>query len=285
MCESVGDIMKSKFDLSSQFLKKDDLLICPKCKKKILLNNHSLVCENNHTFDISKKGVVTLLSTNHIKVSKIYNYALFYNRREFIKKMFYKDLYNKIVNIINDKFDREINIIDLGCGEGIHTMNILANLKMKYVYYGFDYSKIAIDMASDYNNSSRLYFVSDVNDIPIKDDSADVIIDILSPYNTKEVKRLLKKDGIFVKVAPNKNYLKELRKATDIYPYEKEVEIENNLKSNFKNINKETTMTVYPITKQEFDYLINMSPMHNETVKQIPKEITIDLIIYIMNGV
>ena len=48
-------------------------------------------------------------------------------------------------------------------------MNILNSLKLNYVYYGFDYSKTAIDMASYYNSDVRFYFVADVNNVPIKD--------------------------------------------------------------------------------------------------------------------
>ena len=79
--------MLSKFDYSKNFLKNDDLLICPICKERLILNDHSLVCKNKHTYDISKKGITTLVSHNHIKESKIYNYELFSNRRKFIQKM------------------------------------------------------------------------------------------------------------------------------------------------------------------------------------------------------
>ena len=276
--------MLSKFDYSKNFLKNDDLLICPICKERLILNDHSLVCKNKHTYDISKKGITTLVSHNHIKESKIYNYELFSNRRKFIQKMYYKDLYNKIINIINQNFDKKINIIDLGCGEGAHTMNILNSLKLNYVYYGFDYSKTAIDMASYYNSDVRFYFVADVNNVPIKDNSIDLIIDILSPYNQSEIKRLLKKNGIFVKVAPGKDYLKEMRAATNISTYDKDVEVEQNLNKNFKVVKKEHILNTYSITKDDFKLLLKMSPMYNDKVFKIPEKITIDLMIYIMNG-
>ena len=277
-------IMLSKFEYSKNFLKKDDLLICPICKERLILNDHSLVCKNKHTYDISKKGITTLVSHSHIKESKIYNYELFLNRRNFIQKLYYKDLYEKIIHIINHHFDNKINIVDLGCGEGAHTMNILELLKQKYMYYGFDYSRVAIDMASTYNCDNRFYFVADVNNVPIKDNSAHLIIDILSPYNQLEIKRLLKKNGLFIKVAPGKNYLKEMRAATNISTYDKDIEVEQNLNKNFKIIKKEHILKTYPITSDDFKSLLKMSPMYNDKVINIPDTITIDLMIYIMNG-
>ena len=279
-----GDLMLSKFDYSKNFIENDEILVCPICKKKLYIKEHSLMCENAHNFNLSKKGITNLVSHNHIKESKIYNYDLFFNRRCFIQKMFYQKLYDKIVRIINKHFDKNINILDLGCGEGAHTINILNNLKLNYKYYGFDYSKIAIQMASDYNSNNRFYFVGDVNNIPIKDYSAHLIIDILSPYNQLEVKRVLKKKGLFIKVSPGKNYLKELRLATGISIYDKDTEVERNLEKNFKKVRKENILITYPITNEDFMLLLKMSPMQSEKILNKPNTITIDLNIYIMNG-
>ena len=279
-----GDFMLSKFDYSKNFLEKDNLLICPICKEKLFLQAHSLVCKNRHNYNVSKKGVTTLVSNNHIKVSKIYNCDLFLNRKKFIKKMFYQKLYNKIIDVINEKLNRKINILDLGCGEGSHTINILNALKSEYMYYGFDYSKVAIDLASDYNSDSRFYFVAGVNNIPVKDNSIDLILDILSPYNRGEVKRLLKEDGLFIKVSPAANYLKELREMTNISSYEKELEVKQNLETSFKEVQRIKISDTYPITNEEFNLLLKMSPMHNENIIATPKQITIDLVIYIISG-
>ncbi len=140
-----------------------------KCKNKLYFNEHYLICDNKHTYDISKKGITTLIANNHIKRSKVYNQTLFLNRRKFIEKLFYYELYDFISNIVNNKFKKKINILDFDCGEGAHTINILNLLDCKYNYYGFDYSKVAIEMASKYNYYSRFYFVGDVNDVSIKE--------------------------------------------------------------------------------------------------------------------
>ncbi len=278
--------MLSKYEHATKFLKDDTLLSCPICNEILKEYDHSLICNNNHLFNISKKGTTVLLNTSNYKDSKIYNHNLFYNRRKFIEQLFYNKMYNKIETIINEYFskNRIINVLDLGCGEGSHTLTILKNINKKYKYYGFDYSKNAIDMASDYNDANRFYFVADVNNIPAKDNSIDLIIDILSPYNEKEIKRVLKKNGLFIKVSPNKNYLKELRESLNIETYEKEKEIENNFRKHFKSADKTIIRDTLPIDKNDFEYLLNMTPIHNKKVVEAPKNITIDLVLYIVKG-
>lgn len=107
-----------------------------KCKNKLYFNEHYLICDNKHTYDISKKGITTLIANNHIKRSKVYNQTLFLNRRKFIEKLFYSELYDFISNIVNNKFKKKINILDFGCGEGAHTINILNCLIVNIIITG-----------------------------------------------------------------------------------------------------------------------------------------------------
>lgn len=46
---------------------------------------------------------------------------------------------------------------------------------------------------------------------PFGDQSFHIILNILSPSNYKEFKRLLVQDGLVIKVVPRPDYLKELR--------------------------------------------------------------------------
>ena len=278
--------MLSKYEYATSFLKNDSLLVCPICKENLKNFDHSLVCNNNHSFNISKKGTTVLLNSSNYRDSKIYNHDLFYNRRKFIEKSYYNKMYSAIEKIISKQFSNNeiINVLDLGCGEGLHTLKILNNIDKNYNYYGFDYSKSAVDMASDFNDKNRFYFVADVNNIPVNDNSIDLIIDILSPYNGKEIKRVLKKNGIFIKISPDKNYLKQLRDSLNIESYEKEDEVENNFRKHFKNIDKNIIKDTISIDEKDFDYLLNMTPIHDKKVIKITKNITIDLVLYIVRG-
>lgn len=277
--------MKSKKEQGLTFIKNNiNNFICPYCKNSLELNVTSLKCHNNHTFDLTKKGTINFIASTKIKESKIYNEKLFTCRRKFIQKGYYEEVYNIIAETINSLNLNNLSILDLGCGEGTHTINILNKISGNYNYCAFDYSKSAINLASDYNSTNRFYFDGDVNNIPITTNSIDVIIDFLSPYSESEVKRVLKKGGMFIKVAPNKDYLLEFRQALGLNEYQKQAKVIDNLAKHFKNISTKTYTKSFAISKEDQDNLIGMTPIN--TIQNSPEipSITIDLNIYIIQN-
>ena len=273
--------MKSKVEISEDFLKNDDILKCPICGERLLFLDNCLKCDK-HSFDISRKGTVNLVYSKHYKNSKIYNSELFKNRREFIIGGFYFKLYKFISDILNDRFSSEGTILDLGCGEGSHSKFILDLLKFDYYkYYGFDYAKDAIKLASDYINYNRFYFLGDVNKIPILDNSIDIILDILSPFNEKEVKRIIKDSGVFIKVSPGKNYLKELRDVLNMEEYNNENDVFDNLQKRFKKIDKYNLNYKIEINEDNFQNLVKMTPAKKSNSSVI-SFVTIDLNVYVI---
>ena len=272
--------MKSKFEMSEDFLKNDDILKCPICGERLLFLDNCLKC-GKHSFDISRKGTVNLVYSKHYKNSKIYNSELFKNRREFIIGGFYFKLYKFISDILNDRFSSEGTILDLGCGEGSHSKFILDLLKFDYKYYGFDYAKDAIKLASDYINYNRFYFLGDVNKIPILENSIDIILDMLSPFNEKEVKRIIKDSGVFIKVSPGKNYLKELRDVLNMEEYNNENDVFDNLQKRFKKIDKYNLNYRVQINEDSFQNLVKMTPAQKKTSSTI-SFVTIDLNVYVI---
>lgn len=266
----------------SNYNKLSEILICPFCSEKLNFCNNSLKCTNNHTFNISKKGTTILYKTSKLKQDKIYNKNLFTNRRNFINNGFYDELHNKICNIIQDRENQKI--LDMGSGEGTHDYKILKKLNNNNLQMiGIDLSKDGIDLYNDYINDNTIGIVSDLNNVLIKDKSIDVILNILSPSNENEMLRLLKPDGIIIKVTPKKQYLYELRDILNIKEYENENIIFDNINKKYEIIEKDEYIKTFKLDDKTFNYLINMTPLLNN-YNEIPKidKITIALNIYVL---
>ena len=259
-------------------------ITCPFCNEKLNFYDNSLQCVNKHTFNISKKGTTILYKTSKLKQEKIYNKNLFFNRRKFINSGFYDELHNKISTIIN-KYDNAV-ILDMGSGEGTHDYKIKAKINnVKTTVIGIDLAKDGIDLFNDYIDDNFLGIVADLNNVPLTNESIDIILNILSPSNENEMSRLLKKDGIIIKVTPKKQYLHELREVLNIKQYENENVIFNNINSKYEILIKDEYVKTFNLNEEEFKYLINMTPLLNN-YKDIPKidEITIALNIYVLRN-
>ena len=182
------------------------ILRCPVCKKSIKsIKESSVLCENNHCFNISKKGYVNLVKNN---AKTIYDKKLFESRSKIYEYGIYDELSKEIMDIV-DKYTSKKNanfVLDVGCGEGYYLNQLYSDEKInsKCKLFGIDISREGISLATRYENSI-LWIVSDLSNLPFENGKFDIIIDILSPSNYSEFTRVLKK------VIPDEHYLKEIR--------------------------------------------------------------------------
>lgn len=280
--------MKSKLIYFETYFKNQSFIACPICKTSIIYDNYILSCESNHTFNVSKKGYSVLINKSNLKKSKIYDKNLFLNRRNFIILNPYQPIYEYIEKIIQEYLKstkNQINILDLGCGEGGH-IELINKDKLNVKTLGIDYSKEAIEIATDYLDENQAFLVADINNLPIMNNSIDIIINILSPFNSLEVKRVLKKGGLFIKVSPLKNYLKEIRESNNLPEYSNYEEVKENIFSNFDIINEKEQKYKFQLNTKIKENLIKMTPLtqSSKSLKINADNITMDLVIYVLKG-
>ena len=122
-------------------------------------------------------------------------------------------------------------------------------------------SKIA---AKSEPNWAVNWFVGDLARLPIKDASMDILLDIFSPANYGEFRRVLSKDGILIKIIPTKNHLKEIRQKVQDQLTNKDYsnqDIKNHFQNNFTILSSKTTSLTKPITAEQLQALLSMTPL------------------------
>ena len=259
-----------------QFQFNSRLFACPICKKEIEISNEGkMSCLSNHTFDVAKQGYVYMLNR---PVQSMYGKELFDSRHTVIQAGIYDRLQAAIAREIN--LEQPV-ILDTGCGEGSHLHRICQQLD-RPVGVGIDISKEGIIAAAKYN-PEELWCVGDLANSPFNEQSFDAILNILSPANYDEFKRLLKRGGKVIKVVPQENYLKELRKQafadSEKESYTNAQTVERFKASFAKTEVKRITYTV-PLQAHLVQNLLEMTPMgwHIDDKESIQlQEITIDL--------
>lgn len=181
---------------------------CPICQEALDLVQQSLACPNRHSFDLSKFGYVNLAP--QVKASKDYDKENFQNRQLVLENGFYDHILNALSECLSP-LAHPANILDIGCGEGYYSRS-LQERHPDHSFYAFDLSKESIQLAAKSDQEWKVkWFVGDLAHLPLLDQSMDLLLDIFSPANYQEFKRVLAPDGRLIKVIPTAAHLQEIR--------------------------------------------------------------------------
>ncbi len=234
---------------------------CPICQENLTLVESSLKCNNRHSFDLAKFGYVNLAP--QIKQSANYDKENFQNRQQILEAGFYQAILDAVSDLLASSKTTKI-ILDIGCGEGFYSRKLQERHPDKTLY-AFDISKDSVQIAANSEpNWAVNWFVGDLARLPIKDASMDILLDIFSPANYGEFRRVLSKDGILIKVIPTENHLKEIRQRVQNQLTNKDYsnqDIKNHFQEHFTILSSQTVSLTKPITADQLQALLSMTPL------------------------
>ncbi|MHC5269751.1 methyltransferase domain-containing protein [Enterococcus sp. LJL98] len=272
--------MLKKIDRGALFIQEEaQRFRCPICHQEMLAKEKTLLCEQGHRFDLSKKGTPYFL--NH-QVKTEYNQAMFQHRRQLILAGMYQPLLDFIA-----PYCAKQRVLDVGCGEGsfLHQLKTQTPLLPSI---GFDLSKEGVYLASDYGEE-LFWCVADLTNLPFQSQSFETILNLFSPSNYQEFTRVLTPGGQLIKVVPGSGYLKELRAA--FYPEDQAKQNYSNqavvdkFQETFHESERHLLTYVFEVPENSQLSLLEMSPLEWGVAPEIKKElqknplkkITIDL--------
>jgi len=234
---------------------------CPICQENLTLLETSFKCCNRHSFDLAKFGYVNLAP--QIKQSANYDKENFQNRQQILEAGFYQAILEDISNLLATNPSAK-TVLDIGCGEGFYSRKLQERHPDK-TFYAFDISKDSVQIAAKSEpNWAVNWFVGDLARLPIKDASMDILLDIFSPANYGEFRRVLSKDGILIKVIPTKNHLKEIRQRVQDQLTNKDYsnqDIKNHFQEHFTILSSQTASLTKTITTEQLQALLSMTPL------------------------
>ena len=234
---------------------------CPICQENLTLVESSLKCNNRHSFDLAKFGYVNLAP--QIKQSANYDKKNFQNRQQILEAGFYQAILEAVSDLLASS-KTTTTILDIGCGEGFYSRKLQESHSEK-TFYAFDISKDSVQIAAKSEpNWAVNWFVGDLARLPITDASMDILLDIFSPANYGEFRRVLSKDGILIKVIPTKNHLKEIRQRVQDQLTNKDYsnqDIKNHFQEHFTILSSQTASLTKTITTEQLQALLSMTPL------------------------
>ena len=247
---------------------------CPACAETLLLQGKQWRCVNGHSYDQAKEGYVNLLLAQHKRSKEPGdNKEMILARRAFLEQGYYQPLADKLADLITQYSEASsITLFDAGCGEGYylnHILNLLENARLSCLGLGCDISKVAVQKAAK-NCSKAMFSVASTYNLPLPDDSVDVVIQVFAPSSDQEVARVLKAGGIWLKVNPAQHHLQQLK--TLIYQHAHAHVAVNAKHQDFELVAQQTL--AFPLnlnTPQARSDLLKMTPFYwsaNEASQQ-----------------
>ena len=187
-------------------------LRCPNCLRDLSqVGELVLGCDSRHRFDVSRHGTTTLLpprAPHTIGDSR----EMLEARSQLLDSGVFAPISDAIgVAYVELGDDTERSrIADLGCGTGYYSTR-LARAFPDSEFLAADRSPVAVRMAARAVPRSTGVVLDLWRPLPIRDATADLIINVFAPRNPGEFARVLRRRGLLVVVVPTASHLAELR--------------------------------------------------------------------------
>lgn len=196
--------------------------ICPVCRKELNEEERLYRCENGHCFDKSKFGYVNLLQSQKSSAKRHGDDRVMIRaRRDFLDGGYYGFLRDGLCKVCEKYLSDGGEILDAGCGECWYSSGLkdyYAEKGKTLSAAGVDISKDALEYASKRKSGIPLA-VASLFDLPFANESFDMVLNIFSPEADEEFHRILKPDGILVRIIPLEKHLLGLKSAIYEKPY------------------------------------------------------------------
>lgn len=243
----------------SRFSDSQHVFACPICHEALSYDETFLKCEEGHVFDLAKFGYVNLAP--QAKSSDNYDKTSFKNRQKILENGYYRHIYEAIKEVVHR--ESLTQLLDVACGEGYYSRCLSDDLGLNL--FAFDLSKESILLASKADKTYAVkWFVGDLTQLPIQDKVMDGILDIFSPAHYKEFNRVLKDDGLVIKLVPGPNHLKELRRLAQNQLQKADYDqhrVVNHFAKFYPRFQEQLVSQTYPISPEDLRAFVEMTPL------------------------
>lgn len=243
---------REKFYRAAQRL---DGLACPVCGKALDRAGEGFACGAGHRVDVNRKGCLNFLPSRN---DTCYDSALFDARRRVFAAGCYRGVAEAIARLLPSGPQR---LLDAGCGDGWY-LNALLTTHEAWCGAGVDISRDAIAQATDWP-CAAVWCVGDLRRLPFRAGAFTAVLDILTPASYDEFRRVLSPDGLLIKAYPGSEYLRELRAARGLPPYE-EGKVDAYLRERTRVVGEARVTQTCPVDAGLWRDFVWMTPLNQD---------------------
>ncbi|WP_396589018.1 putative RNA methyltransferase [Bermanella sp. R86510] len=241
------------------------MLICPVCQSAMHTASRQLVCGQGHSFDQAKQGYYNLLLNQAKKSKQPGDTAnMVKARKHFLNAGHYQSISDCINQQVIDYLwqEQEIQVLDLGCGEGYYTERLhhsLSDHQIDHTLIGLDISKEAIKQACKRQGHIN-WLVANAKAAPVQPHSQHLILNIFNRIMPQTLFDLCHEQGIVVIVSSGKHHLMELKQAIYNDPRFNELDVTSLMAPYFAHEHNQQLDFNITLNNTDLQYLLAMTP-------------------------
>lgn len=247
--------MPSKREKLYQAAERLPALRCPVCGGDLNRAGDDFACHRGHRVNVNRRGCLNFLSA---PADSCYDAALFAARRRVFASGCYDAVAEAIAALLPPGEQR---LLDAGCGDGWYLSRLLER-HPDWRGAGVDISRDAILAATD-QPCTALWCVGDLRRLPFRDGAFTAVLDVLTPANYGEFRRVLDKSGLLVKVYPGSGYLQEIRAARGMEPYA-EGQVDAYLREKAAVVGETRVTVAHPVSPELWRDFVWMTPLNQD---------------------
>ena len=240
-------------------------LRCPVCRASLSRDGQALRCSRGHSFDMARQGYADLTAGRMPHVGDTAEMVA--DRAAFLAA----GHYDFIADALAAQAEGDV-VVDAGTGTGNYLARVLQALP-EAVGLGLDVSKPALRRAAKAHPRAAAVLADLWRPLPMKDESASVILDVFAPRNGAEFRRVLRRDGKLLLVTPAPEHLGELVTAYGMIGVDpgKSARIDQSLGDHFTAEGVEEFRRELNLSAAEAGTLVGMTPSARH-VRKFPEE-------------
>lgn len=249
------------------------VLRCPVCSDALALTGRTASCPHGHAYDLAKQGYLNLLPSTSTGIDGD-SAAMVGARTVFLGGGHYAPIRDALILAAAGLGEDDL-LVEVGAGTAYYLSGVLGTAPGRRGI-ALDVSRYAARRAAKVDPRIGSVVCDAWQELPLLDDSAQLMLNVFAPRNAAEMARVLAPGGTLLVVTPNQEHLAELVGVLGLVKVdqEKERRLQESLAGKFEQTGTELVESVLRLDRTAIEQLVMMTPSarhlnHRELAAQI----------------
>jgi 23S rRNA (guanine745-N1)-methyltransferase len=246
------------------------VLRCPVCRAGLRLSDRTATCPGGHSYDLAKQGYLNLLPSASTGIDGD-SAAMIGARTVFLGGHHYEPIRDAVIRRAAEcdgpqageglRVAGEGLVVEVGAGTAYYLAGVVGATTGRRGI-ALDVSRFAARRAAKVDPRIGSVVCDAWRELPLLDDSAQLMLNVFAPRNAAEMARVLAPGGSLLVVTPNQSHLAELVGVLGLVTVDedKERRLESSLSKEFAQVDSQVVEAPMRLDRTAVEHLVMMTP-------------------------